>query len=117
MRGPPRRFMPGPSVTDSGSAVTLDLHGVRVHEAEDLVLAAAEVAAESGRSTLRIVHGASTTDWDGGNRTVKTAVLGLVDGGALDPWVASAHRTEGHVLLGLRVLGHDARPITLSDLW
>ena len=80
-------------------------------------MAAAEVAAEAGRSTLRIVHGASTTDWDYGNRTLKTAVRGLLDEGALDPWVASEHRAEGHVLLGLRPLGpSDRRPIRMEEL-
>ena len=116
MRGLPSRFMPRPTVSDDGSSVTLDLHGATVREAEDLVIAGAEVAAESGRSTLRVVHGTSTTDWDGGNRTVKTAVLALLDRGELAAWVASVHRTDGHVLLGLRSLGHDPRPITLSDL-
>ncbi|MEM1056967.1 MAG: Smr/MutS family protein [Bacteroidota bacterium] len=109
--------MPRPSVTDDGASVTLDLHGAMLHEAEDLVFAAVEIGAEAGRSTLRVVHGASTTDWDGGNRTVKTAVLRLLDSGALDLWVASAHRTEGHVLIGLRALGPvDRRPITLDEL-
>lgn len=121
MRGPPvpfppPRFVPRPSVSDDGLSVTLDLHGARVDEAEDLVLAAAEVAAESGRSTLRVVHGTSTTDWDGGNRTVKTAVLALFDHGDLFPWVSSAYPTEGALLLGLRSSGHDPRPITMADL-
>ena len=109
--------MPRPTLSDSGAAVTLDLHGARVAEAEDLVRATAEAAARAGRSTLRVVHGASTTDWDGGNRTVKTAVLGLLDRGVLDAWVASEHRTEGAVLLGLRASGaSDRRRLTLADL-
>ena len=98
-----------PHLSDDGLSVPLDLHGARVPEAEDLLLAAAELAAECGRSTLRVVHGASTTDWDGGNRTVKTAVL--------DAWVASAHHAEGAVLLGLRPLGPpDREPLTLAEL-
>ena len=117
MRGLPSRFMPRPTVSDDGSSVTLDLHGATVREAEDLVIAGAEVAAESGRSTLRVVHGTSTTDWDGGNRTVKTAVLALLSSGDLDAWVASAHHAEGAVLLGLRPLGPpDREPLTLAEL-
>ena len=106
-----------PRLSDDGLSVTLDLHGARVPEAEGLVLAAAELAAECGRSTLRVVHGASTTDWDGGNRTVKTAVLALLSSGDLDAWVASAHHAEGAVLLGLRPLGPpDREPLTLAEL-
>ncbi|MEL6614557.1 MAG: Smr/MutS family protein [Bacteroidota bacterium] len=109
--------MPRPTLSDDGHAVTLDLHGARVAEAEDLLWAAAEVASGAGRSTLRVVHGASTTDWDGGNRTVKTAVLALLDSGSLDDWIASEHRTEGAVLLGLQASGvADRRRITLADL-
>ena len=109
--------MPRPTLSDTGSAVTLDLHGARVAEAEALVLAAARAASGAGRSTLRVVHGASTTDWDGGNRTVKTAVLDLLDDGELDAWVASEHRTEGAVLLGLHASGAaDRRRLTLADL-
>ena len=106
-----------PTLTDDGRAVTLDLHGARIAEAERLALRAAQEASGAGRSTLRIVHGASTTDWDGGNRTVKTAVLSLLDSGALDAWVASEHRMDGAVLLGLQASGAaDRRRITLSDL-
>lgn len=106
-----------PTLSDDGRTVTLDLHGARVAEAEDLLWGAAEVASGAGRHTLRVVHGASTTDWDGGNRTVKTAVRALLDSGALDAWVASEHRTEGAVLLGLHASdAADRRRITLADL-
>ena len=106
-----------PTISDTGSAVTLDLHGARVHEAEDLVLRVAELAARRGRSTLRVVYGASTTDRDGANRTVKTAVLALLDAGELDDWVASEHVAEGHALFGLTLSGaSDPRRITLADV-
>ena len=106
-----------PTLSDDGRAVTLDLHGARTAEAEALVRSAARRAAGAGRSTLRIVHGASTTDWDGGNRTVKTAVLGLLASGALDAWITSEHRTDGAVLLGLDASGGpDRQRLTLDDL-
>ena len=106
-----------PTLTDDGRAVTLDLHGARVAEAEALAVGAARAASGAGRSTLRIVHGASTTDWDGGNRTVKTALLDLLNRGALDAWVADEHLTEGAMLLGLRASGApDRQRLTLRDL-
>lgn len=106
-----------PTLSDTGSAVTLDLHGARIHEAEDLVLSAARLAASRGRSTLRVVYGASTTDRDHSNRTVKTAVLAMVDAGDLDGWIASEHISEGHATFGLALTGaNDSRRIALADL-
>jgi len=90
-----------PRLDDDGHAVTLDLHGARVDDAERLVRAVVREAARRGRTVLRVVHGHSTTDPAGGSRTIKTMLLGLLDGGALAPDVTSALRSEGHVLLGL----------------
>jgi hypothetical protein len=90
-----------PRLDDDGHAVTLDLHGARVADAERLVQDVVGEAARHGRSTLRIVHGHSTTDPLGGSRTIKTALLDLLDGGAFGPHVVSALRGEGHVLVGL----------------
>lgn len=94
----------------------LDLHGARVDEAIGLALDVARAAVRHGRSTLRIVHGHSTTDPHGGTRTIKTAVLDALDDG--DFGVASALRGEGATTLGLPL---GARPdptrLRLSDFW
>ena len=90
-----------PRLDDDGHAVTLDLHGARVADAERLAHDVVLEAARRGRSTLRIVHGHSTTDPLGGSRTIKTALLDLLDRGAFGPHVVSALRSEGHVLVGL----------------
>lgn len=106
------RSLPAPSgprvprLDDDGHAVTLDLHGARVDEAERLARAVVAEAARRGRGTLRIVHGHSTTAADGGgplggSRTIKTALLNGLDRGAFGSDVVSALRSEGHVLLGL----------------
>ncbi|HEX8386036.1 MAG TPA: Smr/MutS family protein [Rubricoccaceae bacterium] len=98
-----------PRLDDDGLAVTLDLHGARVDEAERLARAVVVEAARRGRSTLRVVHGHSTTDTGGGARTIKTTLLGLLDDGAFGPHVVSALRSDGHVLLGLAPA---PRPVT-----
>lgn len=90
-----------PRLDDDGRAVTLDLHGARVADAERLAVAVAGAAARHGRSTLRIVHGHSTTDAFGEARTIKTALLDGLDRGDFGPAVVSALRSEGSVLLGL----------------
>ncbi len=89
-----------PRLDDDGRTVTLDLHGVRVGDAEALVHAAVVETARHGRSVLRVVHGVSTYE-RGAERTLKGAVLDLLDDGAFGPHVVSDLRADGHVVLGL----------------
>ena len=114
-----------PRLDDDGRQVTLDLHGARVAEAERLAHAVAAEAARRGRSTLRVVHGHSTTDPFGSAggpmgapSTIKAALLDGLDRGAFAPHVVSALRSEGSVLLGL---AGAARPVParlrLADFW
>ena len=107
--------MPRPRLDDDGQTVTLDLHGARVDEALDLVDALVVEAARRGRTTARVVHGASTTG--SGARTIKSALHDALDGGDFSPPVTSAFRQEGAVLLGLAPAA-SPRPgrLTLRDL-
>jgi DNA-nicking Smr family endonuclease len=108
--------MPRPRLTDDGSTVTLDLHGASVEEALRLVRRTAALAARRGRTTLRVVHGASTSDPRARNRTIRHALHDLLDDGGL-PEARSAFRDEGHVLIGLGVPARrDPTPIRLQDL-
>ena len=107
--------MARPHLVDDGRAVTLDLHGARVDEALDLVDALVAEAARRGRTTVRVVHGASTSGTR--ERTIKSAVHDALDAGDFAPHVTSAFRQEGAVLLGLAPA---AAPLpgrlTLADL-
>jgi len=106
-----------PTLTDDGRAVVLDLHGARVDEAESMIRSAARLAAGRGRSTLRVVHGASTSDALDRNRTIKHALYALLDGGQLRSWVSSIVRGEGYTLLGLAAGStRDPRPLQLRDV-
>lgn len=107
-----------PHLHDDGRQVTLDLHGAAVAEAERLVTAAVRAAHRRGRASVRVVHGASTSDPTFRNRTVRHALLDLLDGGALDAWVVDEVVGEGSTLLGLG-LGRPADPrrLTLRDVW
>lgn len=107
-----------PRLDDDGRSVTLDLHGARVDEALALVSDVAAAAARAGRSTVRVVHGHSTTDPLGGTRTIKSALLEALDRGALDAHVASDLRSDGHVLLGLTAAGRPSPSrLRLTDFW
>ena len=107
--------MARPRLTDDGQTVALDLHGARVDEALDLVDAVVVEAARRGRTTVRVVHGSSTSG--GGGRTIRTALHDALDAGDFAPPVTSAFRQEGAVLLGLAP--HPAPlpgRLTLADL-
>ncbi|MFN3596661.1 MAG: Smr/MutS family protein [Rubricoccaceae bacterium] len=109
--------MPRPSLSDDGQTVVLDLHGATVAEAERLLVRVVSLAADRGRSVVRVVHGHSTTDAQGGAQTIKRRVHALLDEGRLAHYVTSALRAEGHALLGLAVTGRrNPRRLTTADL-
>lgn len=108
--------MARPYLTDDGTTVTLDLHGATVDEGLRLVRRAAALAAERGRATLRVVHGASTSDPRARNRTLKHALHDLLDEGGL-PQAQGDFRAEGHTLINLGLgARRDPTPIRLLDL-
>lgn len=93
--------MARPRLDDDGQSVTLDLHGARVDEALWLAEAAVAEAARRGRSTVRLIHGHSTTGPFGDDRTIKSELYRALDSGALGSAVTSSFRNEGSLLLGL----------------
>lgn len=102
-------------LNDDGNAVTLDLHGVTVDDAERLIQRTARIAASRGRGRLTVIHGASTSDIRYRNRTIRHALYDLLDSGALED-VTSDFRNEGSCLLGLAAGPSDSRRITLADI-
>ncbi|MCB0717846.1 MAG: Smr/MutS family protein [Bacteroidetes bacterium] len=53
--------MRGPSLTDDGSTVTIDLHGLTVEAAVSVFARTIRLASERGRSTIKAIHGSSST--------------------------------------------------------
>jgi len=106
-----------PSILDDGRTVVLDLHGATVDEAVALTRRTIAAAARRGRSGVKVIHGSSTSRIDRQNRTIKHAILALLDDGTLSPEIASAWRAEGHFLLSLP-LGRpvDSAPIRMTDI-
>lgn len=108
--------MPRPQLDDDGAAVTLDLHGATVEEALRLARSVVVEAARHGRSTVRLVHGTSTTD-AGATRTIKTALLQALEDGEYDRHVTTDVRMEGMIILGLAPAPSPVRSrLRLSDL-
>ncbi len=109
--------MARPILHDDGQSVTLDLHGARVDEALRLTDALVAEAARRGRSTVRIIHGHSTTGPLGDDRTIKTALYRALDDGDFDRYVTSSFRQEGTLILGLPPSPAPVRgPLRLTDL-
>jgi len=107
--------MKQPRLLDDGTTVQIDLHGFHVDEAIDLVRRVASIASERGRSTLRIIHGSSTSDPLTMNRTIKHVLLDAMDGGIHG--VTSHYSMEDVTLLNLdHSRNRDPRPLALNDL-
>lgn len=101
---------------DDGHALTLDLHGARVDEAIDLAYAAIVEAARHGRSTVRLVHGLSTTE-EGAARTIKTVLHDAFEDGEFDRHATGSVRMEGMMIVSIAP-APSPRPgrLTLNDL-
>ena len=109
--------MPRPHLSDDGRTVTLDLHGSSVDDALDLVDGLVVEAARRGRSSVRVIHGTTSTD-RGAERTIKLALYDALDNGAFDRHVTTDARMEGVLFLGLAPAPRPVqRRITLADLY
>ena len=92
--------MPRPRLDDDGTAVTLDLHGMTVDEADDLAFSVVVEAARRGRQTVRLIHGSSTFD-EGAEHTIKAALYHALDAGDYDRHATSSFKMDGTLVLGL----------------
>jgi Smr domain len=107
--------MPFPTLKDDGQTVTLDLHGASVDEAEGLALRVVAEARRRGRSSVRLIHGSSTSG--GGRQTIKSALRTLLDDGRLGVSPGNAIAGEDTIVISLGHAGQpDPRILTLTDL-
>ncbi len=110
--------VPRPRLDDDGQSVTLDLHGARVDEAVRLAGAVVVEAARHGRTTVRLIHGGSTTGTLGVDRTIKTELHRALEAGDFDQHVTSSMKQEDVLLLGLAPSPSPVRgPLRLSNLY
>lgn len=101
---------------DDGRAVTLDLHGTGLAEAERRLVATLRIAAERGRTSVRVVHGSSTSDPRSRNPTIKYRLEEMLAEDLL-PGVTAGVSIGEATLLSLPVGGPvDGRQITPLDV-
>ncbi len=108
--------MSRPKLSDDGTRVTLDLHGATVDEAIDLTYETLRLAQDRGRSSLKIVHGSSTSG--SGRRTIKSALYDLLDRGMLAGAGVHVMRRRSHLILSLDLTAPtDPTRIRMMDVW
>ena len=101
---------------DDGTTVTLDVHGASVSEAENVIRTTTRIAAARGRSSLRVIHGASTSGGSYRNKTIKNVLEELLNRGSI-PNVTDHIQMDGVTLISLRASGkRDSRKISLFDV-
>jgi len=104
-------------LTDSGTVVTLDLHGAPLAEARRVLAATVRTAASRGRTAVRVVHGSSTSDPLARNATIKHDLEDMLlnNGfGSVTDWVQLGDVTTLSLPIGSR---SDRRLITLKEVW
>ncbi len=91
--------MPFPTVSDDGRTVELDLHGASLIEADRVARRCIDLCAERGRSTLRIIHGVSSSEGDAHRRTIKSILHELVEELSTGDTITGHYTYEGSLML------------------
>ena len=108
--------MKTPSVRDDGQRVSLDLHGATIRNAIILLRRTLMVSAARGRSTVRVIHGYSTSVNPRVRTSIRDELNRLLDEGSLSE-VQNYFRLDGATILSLRLCNDvDRRPITIRDI-
>ncbi len=109
--------MPFPTVKDDGQTGELDLHGASLAEAEDIIVQAIRLASRRGRTTIRIIHGISTSEADGDLQTIRHLLHALLDGGRVAAHVTDYFDFDTSTTVALSATSQtDPRPIRITDL-
>lgn len=102
---------------DDGTTVTLDLHGLTVDEALGVAERTLQLAESRGRSSLKLIHGHSTTGAPG-QRTIKTALYRALEAGFLQRYQQTHHRQQGALIVSLGVgTSATANRIQATEVW
>ena len=110
--------MPGPRLHDDGATVEVDLHGLGVDEALGLSRAVIQETARRGRTSVRLVHGSSTSSALYRNRSIKHALYALLERGGFGQQVTGSVRGEDTLTLSLPLGSRpDAGRMQLRDVW
>lgn len=106
-----------PKLVDDGQTVTLDVHGATVDDALRTVRRVVAIAEQRGRSSVRVIHGSSTSSRLYRNRSIKHALHEALDGGRFGVAVVSDWRADDVTVLSLALgAAQNTRPIRLRDV-
>jgi len=105
-----------PIVRDNGQTVELDLHGAQIQEAIILLRRTLLVSVDRGRSSVKVVHGYSTSINPRKSTSIRDELHALLDEESL-PEVVSQYRLAGSTMLILgQAHAQDHRRITMRDI-
>ena len=103
-------------IRDNGTTVTLDLHGLSVDHALEVFDTAIQLSLERCRSSIKVIHGSSTSSSLYSNRTIKNELASTIEG----HWasiVSSVFAMEDSVTIALPVSAPtNQKRITVSDV-
>ncbi|NND70430.1 MAG: Smr/MutS family protein [Rhodothermales bacterium] len=108
--------MPYPSVSDDGSAVVLDLHGATVTHGIDLFVRALTLSHQRGRTTLKVIHGTSTSEYSSDRRTIKHELIRTLESGQHGSMISSMYESDGYTIIGLQPGQVSSNKITLREI-
>jgi len=109
--------MPYPRISDDGRTVEIDLHGASVREAESMLRRLVSIAVRRGRSTVRVIHGASTSESDAGRSTIRGHLLAMLESGTLSPDITDWFAFDTSTVVSLQTPSRaDAARITINDV-
>ena len=100
---------------DDGSVVTVDVHGCGVPDALAIIKRSIQEAHRRGRSRVDVVHGFSTSDQFGYERSIKNEFKRHLDAGDYRAWVAGSYEdvSGGRTSLALN-LGPNSNPARIK---
>ncbi len=106
-----------PRIKDDGNTVELDLHGASVPHGLHLVDQLLSLVNQRGRSSIKIIHGSSTSDDDVFADTLKNRISDKLTSGDYNNYVTSHWSTDEYVILSpAQASPLDRRPISIFDL-
>lgn len=103
---------------DDGQRPVLDLHGCTIDQALALTRALIVESVKRGRDSIELIHGRSTSDALGHNRTIKNELYRQLDDGMMRTHVSQCLKRDSSMVVALRRQARqtDRRRISLREI-
>lgn len=99
---------------DNGTSAVLDLHRTRVDDTARWVNNAVRLCSEYGRTSLKIIHGTSTSETAFRNRTIKHALYDLLDAGTFRTQIHQVLKSDSFAVLIFSNMGTKPKPARIN---